>query len=380
MPLVAGNGEISQSTTSKGYAMKTYKNLYEQIYDFENLHQAYLMARRNKRFREGVLAFSANLEENLIDLQNHLMHQSYKVGNYIEKLIYIPKKRIIMILPFRDRVVQWAIYRVLRPIFEPSYITDSYGCIRGRGCLAAVRRIQYWLTMLEDDPRPLYVLSMDIKKYFFRVPHDVILGILGSKIADKQAMWLCDLIVNSRTKAFGLPLDVIDVANAEMLWDVGMPVGSLFSQMVANIVLDKMDQYVKRDLQQKYYLRSVDNSAIFSFDENQLHILEAQIARFLHEKLGLEFSATSIRDARDGFEFVGYRIWSDKLILRKSTSLRMKQRLKLVKKLYSEGKISRETATSTYHSYLGRMQHCTNNSLMEKVKKEFVLVRPRISG
>lgn len=355
--------------------MKTYNSLYEQIYDFENLYQAYLMARKNKRFREGVLKFSANLEENLIDLQNHLMHQSYKVGDYIERIIYIPKKRIIMILPFRDRVLQWAIYRVVNPLFERGFITDSYGCIKDRGGLAAVRRVQYWLTYLMDDPRKLYVLMMDIRKYFFRVPHAVILEILGRKIADEKLMWLIETIVSSRSKAFGLPVDVIDVADAEMLWDVGMPVGSLFSQMVANIVLNECDQYVKRTLRVKHYIRYMDNSMIFGYDKPELHRLEAQIERFLYEKLGLEFSSSEIHEAHKGFGFVGYMVWRDKLLIRKSSSLRMKQRLRVVMKMYREGKISRESAMSTFQSYLGRMQHCTNTSLLKKIQKDFALFR-----
>jgi retron-type reverse transcriptase len=375
MPLVACRVKSRKAQLSERCAVKTYNDLYEQVYDFENLYQAYLMARKNKKYREGVLTFSANLEENLINLQNHLMHQSYRVGDYMERLIYIPKKRIIMILPFRDRVLQWAIYRVVAPLFEKSYITDSYGCIKGRGGLAAAKRAQYWLKKLERDPRTLYVLMMDIRKYFFRVPHDVIMEILGRKIADEKLMKLFDLIINSRKTPFGLPIDVIDVADAEMLWDVGMPVGSLFSQMVANIVLNEVDQYVKRTLQVRHYIRYMDNSLIFSHDKSELHRLEAQIGRFLHEKLRLEFSSAEIHKASTGFEFVGYRVWSDKLIIRKDSSLRMKRRLLIVRKLYAHGKISLESAVSSYHSYFGRLQHCTNKSLMDKVREDFVLVR-----
>ena len=355
--------------------MKTYKNLYKQIYDFENLYQAYLNARRNKRFREGVLRFSANLEENLIDLQNNLIYQTYKVGEYRERIVHIPKKRIIMILPFRDRVLQWAIYRIINPLFERSFIPTSYGCIKGRGGLRAVQKLQYWLRLTDKEPEKHYALQMDIKKYFFRIPHDILLGILREKVADDRVMWLFDTIINDPQKAFGLPPNVVSLENAERLWGIGMPVGNLTSQMLANIVLDKVDQYIKRVLRVKYYIRYNDNMLIIGKDKQELHRIEAQVGRFIHENLCLEFSATSIQPTHSGITFVGYRIWSDKLILRKPTSLRMKQRLKTVQHLYGSGTIPLEKALSSISSYLGMMSHCTNTCLRDKVLEDFVLVR-----
>lgn len=355
--------------------MKTYKNLYEQIYDFDNLHKAYLEARKGKRYRDEVLEYTANLEENLINLQNHLIYQTYKVGAYREKIINIPKKRIIMILPFRDRVLQWAVYRVLNPIFAKSYITDSYGCIKGRGNLAAIKRIQYWLRLLERDKRPIYVLNMDIRKYFFRIPHDVILDIIGRKIADERVMWLMGVLVNSNNTPFGLPLDVKDVGNVKKITGIGVPVGSLNSQMIANIVLNEVDQLAKRELRIPYFIRYVDNFGEISHDKNQLNIHRAIIERFLHENLRLEFSDATIYKVVDGVAFAGYRIWSDRIQLRKATALRMKKRLKHIRQQYAEGKITLEKAVSVFHSFTGLMSHCNNNSLRDKVHEDFVLTK-----
>jgi len=377
MPLVACKGRklAKRGKTPGGKAVKTYKNLYEQIYDFDNLHKAYLEARKGKRYRDEVLEYTANLEENLINLQNHLIYQTYKVGAYREKIINIPKKRIIMILPFRDRVLQWAVYRVLNPIFAKSYITDSYGCIKGRGNLAAIKRIQYWLRLLERDKRPIYVLNMDIRKYFFRIPHDVILDIIGRKIADERVMWLMGVLVNSNNTPFGLPLDVKDVGNVKKITGIGVPVGSLNSQMIANIVLNEVDQLAKRELRIPYFIRYVDNFGEISHDKNQLNIHRAIIERFLHENLRLEFSDATIYKVVDGVAFAGYRIWSDRIQLRKATALRMKKRLKHIRQQYAEGKITLEKAVSVFHSFTGLMSHCNNNSLRDKVHEDFVLTK-----
>jgi len=352
-----------------------YRNLFEQVYQYDNLHQAYLEARKDKRFRDGVLRYSANLEENLIDMQNHLIYQSYAVGEYRKVIIRIPKKRIIMILPFRDRVLQWAVYRIINPLFERSFIKDSYGCVKEKGNLRAARRIQYWMKLLGRQNREVYILSLDIRKYFFRVPHDIILDILRKKIDDERMMWLFETIICSKRNAFGLPLDVVDVEDAKLLFNIGIPVGSLISQMVANIVLNEADQYAKRVLKIPHYIRYMDNFAILSNDKQELHRYAALIKRFLHENLRLDLSAENITRARDGLEFAGYRVWHDKIILRKATSLRMKRSLNYIMKQYSAGEISLEKARSIFHSYRGMMEHCDNDSLMKKVLDDFVLVR-----
>ena len=71
---------------------KTYKNLYPEIYDFQNLYAAYLKARRGKRYKNDVLAFSAHLEESLIQLQNELIWHTYKTGRYNSFCVYEPKQ------------------------------------------------------------------------------------------------------------------------------------------------------------------------------------------------------------------------------------------------------------------------------------------------
>lgn len=106
--------------------MKPIKNIYHEVYSFNNLINAYEHAKKNRRFRQEVLEFTNNLEENIIELQNHLIHKSYEIGKYREFYIHDPKKRLIMALPFKDRVLQWSIYLLLNPIFTKSYIFDSY--------------------------------------------------------------------------------------------------------------------------------------------------------------------------------------------------------------------------------------------------------------
>ena len=298
--------------------MKPIKSLFKKIYDFETLLHAFNQAKKRRRYNKDVLGFGANLEENLIDIQNHLMHKTYEVGCYKEFYVYDPKKRLIMALPFRDRIVQWAIYSVLNPIFVKGYITDSHGCVMGRGTLSAVQRLKYWLRKVAKSPNKYYYLKLDISKYFYRIDHAVLLEIIGRKIADPDVMWLLDTIVNSEDKPFGLPVGFAAYETDERLSDVGMPIGNLTSQMFANIYLNEADQYIKRELGVRYYIRYMDDMIILADDKKRLQAIKHDVEAFLDEKLRLSLNKkTAIRPISLGIDFLGYKVWASHTKLRK---------------------------------------------------------------
>lgn len=351
------------------------KNVYDEICSFENLYKAYLNARKNKRFRDEVLEFTNNLEEYLIDIQKDLMNHTYEVGEYREFYIYEPKKRLIMALPFRDRVIQWAIYQVINPIISKGYITDSYACIQGRGTHQAVKRLSYWLNQVSRKESKWYYLKLDIAKYFYRIDHDVLIDILHKKIKDRQLMRLLENIINSE-KSFGLELGIHDPALSGRISQCGMPIGNLTSQMFANIYLNELDQYIKRELAVHYYIRYMDDMILLADDKKKLHEYKHLIDTFLQERLKLNLNnKTAIRPITLGIEFVGYKLWSTHVKLRKSTSLKMKRRLKQVKKQYANGKINLDDVQSTVNSYMGMLKHCNSYSLRTKIFDEFILKR-----
>lgn len=123
--------------------MHKIKNIFPIIYDFENLFNAYKAGIKCKRYRPDVMAYTDKLEENLIELQNEFIWQTYTVGRYNIFYVYEPKKRMIMSLQFKDRVAQHAIYSQLNPHFEKQFINDSYACRVGKGTHKAVNRLRY---------------------------------------------------------------------------------------------------------------------------------------------------------------------------------------------------------------------------------------------
>ena len=315
----AGNRAGGRHTRhfQKGESLKRIGNIYGEICSFENLYEAYLQARKCKRYRYEVLRFSAHLEENLLAIQQELREKTYEIGAYHKFIISEPKKRLIMALRFRDRVVQWAIYRQLNPIFERQYIKDSYACRKGKGTHEAIKRLQYWLRKADRSDREWYCLKMDITKYFYRVDHATLMGILERRIKDKDLLWLLGRIVNCDKEAFGLPLDA-DIAQGtgeERLTECGMPIGNLTSQMFANLYLNELDQFVKNELHEHCFERYMDDSLILSDSKEKLHEDEKRISEFLETRLKLKLNGkTSIRPIRCGIEFVGFRIWVRKQI------------------------------------------------------------------
>ena len=360
--------------------MKRIGNLYKEICSFENLYEAYLEARKGKRYRKGVLEFSAHLEENLLELQRELESKTYRTGEYKKFIVHEPKKRLIMALKFRDRVVQWAVYRQLNPHLDRQYIDDSYACRAGKGTHAALDRLAYWLKKTHRKPGKWYCLKMDISKYFYRVDHEVLIRILRSKIKDKDLLWLLEGIVNSEGEAFGLPLDA-DIAQdpeAQRLTDCGMPIGNLTSQMFANLYLNEIDQFVKHRLREHYYVRYMDDMLILGSSKKRLREELRQIEGFLTTELKLQLNGkTSIRPVTCGIEFVGYRNWPTHRKLRKASALKLKHGLAHIRRKYAEGKLTLEQAGPSIVSYFGVFRHFNSHSLETRIKSMFVLQRIR---
>jgi RNA-directed DNA polymerase len=157
--------------------MKTYRNLYPQICSFQNLLSAFWKARRHKSARPDVAAFEFDLERNLFQLEEELLSETYRPSSYHNFYIYEPKKRLVSAAPFRDRVVHHALVNVIEPIWEPRFIHDSYACRKGKGFHRAVDRAHYFLR------RHRYALKGDIVKFFPSVDLQILMDVLGRRIA-----------------------------------------------------------------------------------------------------------------------------------------------------------------------------------------------------
>lgn len=297
--------------------MKTYKNLWVGLCNYDNLELAYQRARKGKTQKPYVLEFEKDLKNNLLLLQTELFLHSYRPKPLIDFLIHDPKTRKISKSDFRDRIVHHALCNIIEPIFDRTFIYDSYANRLGKGTLAAVKRFdRFKIQVSRNNTCTCYILKADIKKYFDNVSHKFLLNILGRRISDPKVLWLIKIILaNYHTK--------LGEGN-------GMPLGNLTSQFFANVYLGELDRFVKHELKAKYYVRYVDDFVILSQDSCQLKRYMVKINTFLSEKLSLVLhpDKTKVISLEKGVDFLGFRIFPHHRLLRKRSIRKMRNKIR----------------------------------------------------
>jgi len=328
--------------------MKTHKNLYEKICDFENIYSAYLKARKNKRYRVDVLNFSCNLERNLYRIQDELLSRRYKTGSYRMFYVYEPKKRMILSLPFKDRVVQHAICNIIEPIFDKRFIYDSYACRGDKGIHRGSARLTQFLRRARNKWDKTYCLKCDVKQYFPNINHDVLSDIVKKIIKCRDTMSMLDDIIRSHNAEEGK----------------GIPIGNLTSQLFANVYLNELDYYMKQRLRIKLYIRYVDDFVVFDDDKRTLRGLKGAVEGFLDRRLRLRLNHKSgIAPVDRGVDFLGYRTLADYKVIRKRSIRNIRR---AIRKLKKDGKTYGEI-NKTLASWLGYCSHADTWGLRKKI-------------
>lgn len=364
--------------------MKPLQNLKQHICSFENLLGAYRDAAACKRYRDEVLAFSEKLEENLFRLRYDLLTQTYTVGRYREFYVQYPKPRLVMALGFRDRIVQWAIYRQINPFIDKRFIEHSYGCRKDKGTLKAAQQLCQWMRLIDRkaDAEDWYLIKGDIAKYFYRIDHDLALQIYAEITDDEWFLWLMGVIIRNPEVPFGLPegRSIDDCPREERLYEIGMPIGNLTSQETANIYLDRLDQYCKHRLKLHFYIRYMDDFIILIKGRAEAEKILLRITEFLRRKLKLSISPKStINPMRHGCEFVGCRISPHGIRLRKKTIRHAKRALKHTAELYALGAIPLDRCFETVNSYLGMTKHKNGYHLRRWIEENIVFQRNEVT-
>ena len=237
--------------------MKTYKNLYPEIYSLKNLFFAWKEARKGKTKRNYIIEFEKNLGVNLRALHYELKFQIYKPKPLKTFILRDPKTRKISKSDFRDRIVHHALIRVIEPIFDKSFICDSCANRKGKGTLYALKKFEKFRRKITSNYTSFgYCLKADIRHYFQEVDHEILLNIIKRRIKDEKMTWLIGIILEN---------NVPDNPKGK-----GMPLGNLTSQFFANVYLNELDYFVKHELKAKYYIRYVDDFVILHSSREKL--------------------------------------------------------------------------------------------------------------
>ena len=360
-------GKISAAALLDGPMPKTFSNLYRQIYDFEALHRAYMLARKGKRSRHEIRRFEQNLEGELIQLQNELIWGMYRTGRYRHFKVYEPKEREVAALPFRDRVLQHALVAVIEPIWEPRFIDQSYACRPGKGTHAGADKAQEMMRQVKREHGQVYVFKADIRKFFYSIDHQILKRIVRKKISCKQTLWLIDSIIDSSSAP-------------EDTRPAGLPIGNLTSQLMANVYMNELDNFVKHELREAKYIRYMDDFIVVHHDKRHLRLVRQKVEEFLWQTLRLTTNAktqifpVSVSRGR-ALDFLGYRIWLTHRRLRKSSISRITRSLRRLQVRYAEGRIGLYPISQSIKSWLAHAEHADTYGLRLHILRSYPFSR-----
>lgn len=344
--------------------MKIYKALFEEIISLENLFSAWEKFKKGKRGKADVQKFEHSLEQNIFELHRRLQAKKYKHDPYFSFYIQDPKQRHIHKATVRDRIVHHAVFRVLNPVFEPTFISHSFSCRVDKGTHKGVEALAKMIRQVtRNNSQNAFVLKCDIKSFFESIDHDILLSLLKNKVKDENTIWLLKEIIASHYSQ-----------RLSLFTYKGLPIGNLTSQLFANIYLNELDQFVKQTLRIKHYARYTDDFVIVSKDEKELQNLLLPIRDFLQKKLALDLhpGKISIRKVGQGVDFLGLVIFPHHRLLRTKTKQRVFRKLRTRVLEYNAKKIEEEKLLHCLQSYLGVLSHAQSYKLRQKLLNNFL--------
>lgn len=300
--------------------------MFAQIHSWDNLLLAYRKASKGKRGHANVAAFEYHLEDNLLALQDELKTKAYQPGAYTSFYIHEPKRRLISAAPFRDRVVHHALCNLIEPIFERSFIFDSYANRWRKGTHRALDRCQ------EFAQRYKYVLQIDLEQFFPSIDHAILREILARKIHDADVLWLLDQILASGRGVLADEYTMRYFAGDDLFAvnrPRGLPIGNLTSQFWANCLLNPFDHFVKRELQCRGYVRYVDDLLLFANDRETLWAWRAAVVEQLARlRLTIHADSAQVKPVAHGIPFLGFVVYPTHRLLKRRKGIAFARRLR----------------------------------------------------
>ncbi|MCT2137065.1 group II intron reverse transcriptase/maturase [Oceanobacillus kimchii] len=295
--------------------------LMNQILSRDNLILALKRVERNKG-SHGIDEMSVKfLRRHLYDNWDSL-RENLRKGTYTPspvRRVEIPKPsggvRMLGIPTVTDRFIQQAIAQVLHTIFDPSFSEHSYGFRSNRRGHDAVRKARGFI---KEGYR--WVIDMDLEKFFDKVNHDKLMGVLAKRIKDKELLRLIRKYLQS-----GVMINGIVVSSEE-----GTPQGGPLSPLLSNIILDDLDKELEeRGLR---FVRYADDCNIYVRTKKAGNRVMNSITTFIEEKLRLKVNKEKSAVDRPwkrkflGFSFTNGK--NPKIRIAKESIMRLKQKIR----------------------------------------------------
>ena len=313
--------EVHQVQTTQKELPGLTNSLMEKIAESANLLQAFKAVKRNKGVagvdRQSIQEFTKRRDHYIVEIQKQLLSSTYHPEKVLGVQIPKPKGgvRQLGIPTVKDRVVQQAISQVLTPIFDPTFSDNSYGFRPKRSAQQAIEAARNYVA----DGR-IWVVDMDLEKFFDKVNHDVLMGIIVKSISDKS---LLKLIRDFLTA--GIMQDGLAVKRTQ-----GTPQGGPLSPLLANIMLDQLDKELEK--RKHTFCRYADDCNIYVKSEAAAKRVLKSISNFISKRLKLTVNQNkSAADKIAKRQFLGFRILNDATVtIAPDTIKRIYQKIRLI--------------------------------------------------
>lgn len=348
--------------------MKRYSNLFEKIYDIENLRLAHQHAKNGKGWYKEVKMIDENPDFYLKQIQDMLINHTYHTSEYEVFTKHEGKKdRKIYKLPyFPDRICQWAILQVIERCIINNLTANTYSAIPGRGIHKALHDVQD--AMWNHPEECLYCLKLDARHYYQSINHEVLKQKYAKMFDDADLLWLLNEIIDSIETAEIEDLTAIYLLEEDIDEETGIPIGNYLSQYSGNYYFSSFDHWLKEEKRIHFVYRYMDDITIFGRTKEELHILRREIDVYFHEELKLivkpnwQIFPTFIR----GVDFLGYRTFEGYTLLRKSTCKDMKAKMTAIRIKVESGNMMNYSEWCSINSYKGWLKHCDSFRLYQK--------------
>lgn len=331
------------------------RNLIERITAKENMYDAYKQTLKGDgKYKREAMLFSLDETYNLMKLRQSLIGGTYKFGGYVEFYVYEPKERLIHAPRYRDKIVQLAINNVLKEIYNTTFIYDSYACIENKGTHKCVDRISYFMRKAKwEYGEDAYIIKMDIEKFFYTIDREILKEIIRKKIDCESTLSIIYEIIDSA--------DEIDYR--------GLPLGNTLSQLFANVYMNEIDQYAKRKLSLKYYVRYADDTIIIVKDKETANKILDDLIQYYDSRLKLKMSLdkTKIFLIAQGVNAIGFKIHTTHRLLRNDSKKKIKRKSKRFPDSIAEGRMTVEKAEQILNSWLGHAKHGNSHNFIQRL-------------
>ena len=358
-------------------------NLFSEI-DREkitlDLFQSYFDARKNKRNTINALAFEKHLEANLFALANEIIERKHTPKPSICFIVDKPVKREIFAADFRDRVIHHFIYNYISPIFEKSFINDSYSCRKGKGTHYGINRIDHFIRSCSQNyNKDCYILKLDIKGYFMAMNKLLLFDKVKNELIRNKnkvdfdlelVLYLFEKTIFNDPKVNcvikGKKEDWNGLPQTKSLFhaqpNCGLPIGNLTSQLFGNIYMNEFDHWVKKELHIKHYGRYVDDFVLIHESKDYLQSVIPKLSDFLLSTLQLTLHPDKIylQHYSKGVKYLGAVIKPHKTYIANRTKGNFYNAIEKQNQIARDHKPTKEEQQafqSSMNSYLGIMKH-----------------------